>query len=1000
MHRRPVNYERDGTYEPVDPFRSSLAFSVRMLFGRRMSGQRIGFRGVMDDGVGVDGEDEGVDLATFPALESEVQEVEEAVKEKEKRKSATPDSGKNSTHDQGHEASPKPSIINTPPPSLPEEIEREPVPLIPPSFVDRTTSLKSVSNPSTASSPSGVASRSHSPVHTRLSRPNIPPFPFVGPPTVLPTPVIPTQTPWAYEDDVPQLDPEMSPESEPKSRPGEPSSPVESLTQIYLSRRRSHPPSPSRPSGSGTAPLEMPEPISFPEPHTLRPQGVETVPGPSTSLPDIAPVTMPEKPPSVQSLPRVTTTGPGLEPIKLPHAHTLSPNHSSSNADDKDTGIPPQPNPTKLEPLIEPKKPNIPTTWQYVLAFFLDTVPRQVYLHLLLRLPYLYYSRVTHVFEDADMDVHDLKRGIFESARKEREWASVMKPVGGGGYELSPAGRAYQDVSDVWMKLVDSLIKEWETLNIISALLLTAILTVLQLDGAATDPIIRFSALVSMTCALVSLLFGCIYIIRFGTMRKVYKAAELAAEAQKVRIGIWWNVWVMLGMPAIWLGWSILSYLVCIMTFVWRTGAATDSDHQPSSDHRILAPRIVVSVILALGIIYLALILKTLRRYGSQMDKVWQIRIRDWVTHNGFSGITLNAQRDDDSERERRYYRSNPDLRRGVVAPPPIPRMPTFDIPRPEPMVIIQHDGPGYSGWSRGYGRPPSLRSFDLGPRPPTVVQMSTPPSLRPVATGTDESVGDNGGDEHSFSGPPDLHLAPEMESLDRLGGSLKQQDMEQSRGPTIYVTRLVDLSDDLARAVPPLDGDLQAMGLDYEQWKELYDSARSVFRTTSEVLVTNPDHAIHPFIKHLNDTLFNAKDGQVQLCEERGTELGGVEDVDLDVDDKSHSRSGAKRRFVLYYFSTAEGLPFDAARYEVRDVKDREQMALDRRRVDVVAAFEKTVTLGSRGGAENQMLGHDGGDDQGEDALDDGSLRRLFLFVWGSQEPGETAATDEHVEA
>lgn len=50
----------------------------------------------------------------------------------------------------------------------------------------------------------------------------------------------------------------------------------------------------------------------------------------------------------------------------------------------------------------------------------------------------------------------------------------------------------------------------------------------LQLEGAGTDPLIRFTALLSMVCALMSLLYGCMFIIRFGTMRKTYKAAEWA----------------------------------------------------------------------------------------------------------------------------------------------------------------------------------------------------------------------------------------------------------------------------------------------------------------------------------------------------------------------------------------------------------------------------------------------------------------------------------------
>lgn len=56
----------------------------------------------------------------------------------------------------------------------------------------------------------------------------------------------------------------------------------------------------------------------------------------------------------------------------------------------------------------------------------------------------------------------------------------------------------------------------------------SAILTILQIQTAEQDPIIRYTALASLICALISLLFGCMYIIRFGTMRKTYKAAEWA----------------------------------------------------------------------------------------------------------------------------------------------------------------------------------------------------------------------------------------------------------------------------------------------------------------------------------------------------------------------------------------------------------------------------------------------------------------------------------------
>ena len=53
-----------------------------------------------------------------------------------------------------------------------------------------------------------------------------------------------------------------------------------------------------------------------------------------------------------------------------------------------------------------------------------------------------------------------------------------------------------------------------------------AILTILQIESAANDPLTRYSALLSMICALMSLLYSCIYIMGFGDMQKTYKIAE------------------------------------------------------------------------------------------------------------------------------------------------------------------------------------------------------------------------------------------------------------------------------------------------------------------------------------------------------------------------------------------------------------------------------------------------------------------------------------------
>jgi hypothetical protein len=58
-------------------------------------------------------------------------------------------------------------------------------------------------------------------------------------------------------------------------------------------------------------------------------------------------------------------------------------------------------------------------------------------------------------------------------------------------------------------------------------------------------------------CALNSLSFGALFIIRFGTMRSMFRASRWAEEAQRSWTAILWNVWVLLAMPAVWLSWSV-----------------------------------------------------------------------------------------------------------------------------------------------------------------------------------------------------------------------------------------------------------------------------------------------------------------------------------------------------------------------------------------------------------------------------------------------------------
>jgi hypothetical protein len=139
-----------------------------------------------------------------------------------------------------------------------------------------------------------------------------------------------------------------------------------------------------------------------------------------------------------------------------------------------------------------------------------------------------------------------------------------------------------------------------------------------------SDPWILTSALFSLICALLSTLFGCLYIIRFSTMKKMHKAAQWAYESQKTNIV--WNVWVMLAMPAFWLVWSIILFIIGIMSFVWR-GTAHAREDMRITEKDALMIRIGTTILLSIGIFYFLAMARTFARYGS---KEWQEEVVRW----------------------------------------------------------------------------------------------------------------------------------------------------------------------------------------------------------------------------------------------------------------------------------------------------------------------------------------------------------------------------------
>lgn len=60
----------------------------------------------------------------------------------------------------------------------------------------------------------------------------------------------------------------------------------------------------------------------------------------------------------------------------------------------------------------------------------------------------------------------------------------------------------------------------------------SAIVAILQIEPAFNDPIVHYAALFSLVSALMNLMFGCMYILRFNTMRAPHKAVQWARVRQ------------------------------------------------------------------------------------------------------------------------------------------------------------------------------------------------------------------------------------------------------------------------------------------------------------------------------------------------------------------------------------------------------------------------------------------------------------------------------------
>ncbi|KAJ3569453.1 hypothetical protein NP233_g5035 [Leucocoprinus birnbaumii] len=148
------------------------------------------------------------------------------------------------------------------------------------------------------------------------------------------------------------------------------------------------------------------------------------------------------------------------------------------------------------EPLLWPRTPLGASGFRLLKDTLV--IIRFLYLHLLLRLPYVYHSRAVPSLLHANLILERTTQGdLLDHDDVEINWT------------IDPAlHRAYKRHKGSWEVFIDSLLRDWKTFNIISGLLLSGVLTVLQLEGASSDPVTRYFAFWSLISALLRQLHG------------------------------------------------------------------------------------------------------------------------------------------------------------------------------------------------------------------------------------------------------------------------------------------------------------------------------------------------------------------------------------------------------------------------------------------------------------------------------------------------------------
>ncbi|KAF8646487.1 hypothetical protein AX16_007189 [Volvariella volvacea WC 439] len=185
---------------------------------------------------------------------------------------------------------------------------------------------------------------------------------------------------------------------------------------------------------------------------------------------------------------------------------------------------------------------------------------------LLFGLPAQYRSRLAHLSHRAS--------SLEELLKKDPE--NLRHLVRCRSYETLPvdfwdrtAVQRKEKLDKAWQKFTGSVLREWKYCNILFALMISAIFSMLQIDSAKGDIVVRAAAFISLFISVIGIMFSTTLSLYFSKMQTFNNRAlrwtkVVVPEENDEEYP---NVWVVLSLPIVSLGWSLILFVTSVMTF-------------------------------------------------------------------------------------------------------------------------------------------------------------------------------------------------------------------------------------------------------------------------------------------------------------------------------------------------------------------------------------------------------------------------------------------------